>query len=378
MSLSDIDNTRAASQARASEPVIRTANVDISPDQLGVTSTHEHVLVDGSVWYRTRRPEDGRFEHVLVSADTLPDVRWDAFSFRDNLRLDSADAALNGLRRFREAGGQTVIDATTIGLRPQPEKVAEIAQRAGVNLVQGAGFYVHPSHSPEVCAAPLDDLEQILEREVTEGVAGSVILPGIFGEIGMSAPPTACERRVLRACARVAARWGMSVIIHVDGGGSFGPEHVDDCIAGGLPADRVICGHMDERLDSAYHREIARSGATLAFDTFGSELKYSGLFDHPSDTVRMRCVADLIEDGWERQLVLGHDVFVKAHLREFGGNGYEHLSARVLPVLQAEYGISAATVDQLMVHNPRRLLACNPPPRLQSPRGLASSVSIEK
>jgi phosphotriesterase-related protein len=338
---------------------------------------HEHVLVDASVWYRTRRPEDARFEQIPVSADTLADVRWHAFSFRDNLRLDSAEAALDGLRRFRVAGGQTVVDTTTIGLQPRPTEVADVARLAGVNVVQGAGFYVHPSHCPQVCAAGVDALEEFLERQLTAGVGDSGVLPGIFGEIGMSAPPEACERRVLRASARVAARWGMSVSIHVDGSGTFGTEHVEDCVGEGLPADRVICGHMDERLDAAYHRELAQAGATLAFDTFGSELKYSGLFDHPSDTVRMRWVADLIEAGWERQLVLGQDVFVKAHLRQFGGNGYEHLPARVLPTLEAEYGIPSATLEQLMLHNPRRLLACVPPPRPVPSQG-ASALSAGK
>jgi phosphotriesterase-related protein len=153
----------------------------------------------------------------------------------------------------------------------------------------------------------------------------------------------------------------MSVVIHVDGGGQFGTEHVEDCVGQGLPADRVICGHMDEHLDAAYHREIVKMGATVAFDTFGSELKFSGLFDHPSDIERMRYLAELIDGGWEGQIVLAHDVFLKAHLHGFGGNGYEHLLARVLPTLQARYGISPAVLDQLMVHNPRRHLACMPP-----------------
>jgi phosphotriesterase-related protein len=319
------------------------------------------VLLDAAVWYRVRRPEDKRFEFTPVNAETIADVRWHAYSFRDNLRLDDAHGAVDGLRRFRAAGGHTIVDLTTIGLSPRPETVASLARSAQVNVVQGAGFYVHASHGPEVCAASVDALEARLDHEVTAGVAGSRVLPGILGEIGMSAPPEECERRVLRAAARVAARWGMSVVVHVDGGGAFGPQHVEDCASEGLPAGRVICGHMDEHLDADYHRDLLRAGATLAFDTFGSELKFSGLLDHPSDATRMQRLAELLAEGWAHQIVLGHDVFVKAHLHEFGGNGYEHLLARVFPVLETGYGISPSVQDQLVVHNPRRHLTCTPP-----------------
>jgi phosphotriesterase-related protein len=364
----DLPAGPAAPGAQPRQPVIRTTGGDIDPQLLGPTSTHEHVLVDASVWYRIRRPEDKRFEFTPVSPETIADVRWHAYSFRDNLRLDDTKAARDGLRRFRAAGGHTIVDLTTVGLSPRPDAVAALAQSAQVNVIHGAGYYTHPSHSPDVCAAGIEALETSLDDQVTGGVAGSDILPGILGEIGMSAPPQECERTVLRAAARVAARWGMSVVVHVDGGGAFGRQHVADCAGQGLPPERVICGHMDEHIDAAYHRDLLREGATLAFDTFGSELKFSGLFDHPSDATRMRCLADLLEEGWAHQVVLGHDVFLKAHLHEFGGNGYEHLLARVLPTLEAAYGISPSALEQLLVDNPRRHLTCTPPDRCAAPR----------
>jgi phosphotriesterase-related protein len=82
----------------------------------------------------------------------------------------------------------------------------------------------------------------------------------------------------------------------------------------------------------------------------------------------MRCLAGLIADGYAGQMVLGHDVFLKAHLHEFGGNGYEHLLARVFPVLEAAFGISPSVLQQLMVGNPRRHLTCTPPTARAVPR----------
>lgn len=292
---------------------------------------------------------------------SIADVRWHAFSFLDNLVLDDQEEAVAELKAFRAAGGDLVVDLTSSGLNPDPKAVTRIAQAAGVRVVLGAGWYVHASHEPWVCRADVEELAAWFDRQATDGIAETGIRPGVFGEIGMSAPPESCERRVLRASARVAARYDMSVHIHVDNAGAFGPQHVKDCVAEGLPADRVVCGHMDERLDPDYHGEILDLGANLAFDTFGSDLRFSGLFTHPSDGERMRHVSAVLRAGHGDRILLGHDVFVKAHLHAFGGNGYDHLLARVGPALRTDFGLTDDEIDQLMVKNPRRLLACTPP-----------------
>jgi hypothetical protein len=89
---------------------------------------------------------------------------------------------------------------------------------------------------------------------------------------------------------------------------------------------------------------------------------------------------NFLNDGWEQQVVLGHDVFVKARLHGFSGSGYEHIAARALPMLQVEYGISPAMLDQLMMHNPRRHLTYNPParPNVRAGERTAAALPAEK
>ena len=72
-------------------------------------------------------------------------------------------------------------------------------------------------------------------------------------------------------------------------------------------------------------------------------------------------VAKLVHLGHAERIVLGHDVFVKAHLHAYGGNGYDHLFSRVIPELERTYGVDVGDIDQLLVSNPSRLLACSPP-----------------
>lgn len=348
--------------------VVRTTSGDIRPVELGVTSMHEHVLLDARVWYRVRAPEYEVFRDEPVTLDRLPALRWHAYSFLENLVLEDAALAARELASFSRAGGDAVVDLTSTGLGGDPRQVAAVGERAEVRIVIGTGYYTHASHDASTCQVDVEELEERIDAEVREGVRGSQVLPGVLGEMGMSAPPQECERRALRAAARVAARYGMSVHIHVDGGGDFAPQHLEDCLSEGLAPDRVVCGHMDERLDLDYHLRLLKEGANVAFDTFGSELHFSGLFSHPSDTTRMGRVVELIEKGFASQIVLGHDVFVKAHLHAFGGNGYDHLSARVLPTLRHEYGVPEGVIAQITVLNPRQLLTCRPPIPASGPR----------
>jgi phosphotriesterase-related protein len=65
----------------------------------------------------------------------------------------------------------------------------------------------------------------------------------------------------------------MSVIVHVTGGGLFGIQAIEDCADEGLSADRVILGHLDEHMDRPPRADLVGTGATIALDTWGSEVK---------------------------------------------------------------------------------------------------------
>ena len=54
--------------------------------------------------------------------------------------------------------------------------------------------------------------------------------------------------------------------------------------------------------------------------------------------------------------MLGCDAWIKAVATTYGGTGIEHLFLRVAPTLRSRYGIGQDAIDQMLVHNPRRLL----------------------
>ncbi len=62
------------------------------------------------------------------------------------------------------------------------------------------------------------------------------------------------------------------------------------------------------------------------------------------------------ENGFERQVLLSHDVATKHRLHAYGGLGYDHLITNVAPRL-VHRGLSEADVETLIVSNPARIYA---------------------
>jgi phosphotriesterase-related protein len=115
--------------------------------------------------------------------------------------------------------------------------------------------------------------------------------------------------------------------------------------------------HCDQLVEPEWHARIAERGVMLCFDTFGSEFTYdSDGSREPADTERIDCVRRLLDSGRAAQLLLSHDICSRLQLHHYRGPGYDHVPGTIVRRLRAE-GVSAADVDQMLVSNPRRLLA---------------------
>jgi len=333
---------------------IHTVLGPIEPDQLGPTNMHEHLLIDGRAWLDPPRedyPADRR-----VTLENLAFVRWNLLSLEDNLIMDDPELALAEVLPVKASGGSGIVDLTVIGLGRRPRDLQEIARRSGLHIMTGCGFYIHASHPDWVEQRSVEDLTELLVGELTGGIDDTGVIPALIGEIGTSSPVTDREWRVVTAAGRAGARMGAAVNIHLDPRGDHALAILDVLTGEGMRADRVIFSHLDEHLDWDYHLAVAQTGAVLEYDTFGSEFYFGALFKDPTDDERMQYVRRLVDAGFERQLVLSSDVWVKAQMRAYGGMGFDHVMRRIVPALRDAYGIPASALDTMLVDTPRRLL----------------------
>ena len=336
--------------------VVHTVRGPVAPEALGITMTHEHLWMDATPLLSVHGYAAG--ERPTWDAAVAVEARWNPGVHPDNYRLTDVDAAVMELAPFIAAGGGTIVELTPPALGRNVARVRDIAERAGIHVVQGTGHYLEATHEPWLADAGESAIARRLVADAVDGMDGTGIRAGIFGEIGTSNPVTQAERRVLRAAASAASETGRAISVHLHPWGHEGAAVLETLVfAGGKPA-RIVLGHLNTAIDRPDElRRFADRGAVLGFDLFG--------FDHsllgpgrwpPSDRDAATVIMSLIGAGYRDQIVLGQDIGVRTRYRRWGGWGYSHLLEHVVPMLR-ELGATDDDLAAMLVSTPARLLA---------------------
>ncbi|MBW2056670.1 MAG: phosphotriesterase-related protein [Deltaproteobacteria bacterium] len=339
---------------------IRTVLGDISPGELGITLMHEHLLCDLTCLFEPPPQVTARrLAGERVDIENLGVLHRNPFAIRDNLLLDDVELAAQEIKRFRWAGGNTVVEATCVGMGRDVAGLRRIAVETGLNIVAGCGYYVDSSHPPYLETRSVDEITAELVDEIEGGIEGTGIRPGIIGEIGTSQQITPTEEKVLRAAARAQAETGLPVSVHpyFRDGKWHALEILDILEAEGADPGRVIICHMDGNPDVEYGRSVARRGAYIEYDTFGKEYtRTDKSYELPKDTQRVKSIQYLAQEGFVDRILLSQDVCFKMDLHRYGGWGYDHILTNVLPMFHAA-GTGDDTLHRILEVNPAKALS---------------------
>jgi len=304
----------------------------VPAEALGITLMHEHLLFSlEAYWSPPPELPEPDIAVAPLSLDTLWWVRQHPVGSRPNLvQADPALAAAE-LARFIAAGGGTVVEVSSVGLQRDVRGLREIAERTGVNIVAGTGYYIGASHPPDLADRTVEDVEAEIVRDLTVGVDGTDIRAGVIGEIGTSEPLVPTEQLVLRAAARAQRRTGVAMVVHP------APQHrsaaaigewLDILEAEGAIPGRVVISHLEERLRDrpGDFATLAARGYVLSLDTWGNDNHYETRgFTIPCDAERIRLLARLVTEGLADHLVLAQDICFRHALTRYGGARYAHL-----------------------------------------------------
>jgi phosphotriesterase-related protein len=298
---------------------VMTVTGPVAAEELGFTLMHEHL-----------------FLNLMTDSWTL-----------NNLLNDPELAELE-VRRFKDAGGVTLVDQTNRGLEQDPLAVKAIAERTGLNVVLGCGWYREPYYQPYLYRAKTDQIAEEIVRDVAEGIDGTGVRAGIIGEIGAHFTwVSPVEERMFRAAARAHKRTGVTITTHSTIK-PVGLDQLDILAEEGVDLRRVVIGHAHSYPHFAYHAEIARRGAYISFDRMGTTVPFI-----LQRNVRM--IRQILDAGLIRHLLLSHDVCYRSDYVSYGGSGYDFISTG-LPGILREAGVSDEQFHQIMVENPRRAL----------------------
>ena len=344
---------------------VQTVLGPVSPDELGVTMMHEHVLSDLSKQYGTMETASARgFFETPVSIEILSRIRHYDAPNADNARLFDLDTAIEEVALYKRHGGGTIVELTSRGIARDPRGLAQVARATGVNLVMGASYYVAATHPADMAERSEEQIAEEVISDVTQGVGGTGVRSGIIGEIGCTWPLAEHEHRVLRASARAQRATGAALSIHPGRDEKAPMEIIEILDSAGADIGRIVMGHLDRTVFTHETlREIAQAGCYLEWDLFGIEESHYHLnpkVDMPSDAKRMNDIAWLLSQDYGRKVVVSHDVSVKSRLEKYGGHGYSYIAERIAPRM-LQRGYTEQEVERILVGNPRDVLTLAEP-----------------
>lgn len=333
-----------------------TVRGPVPVSELGPTQIHEHLHMDCRPILRIHGYPV--VSEAPLTLETAAEARWNPGGFPDNYHQTDSDQVVAELEPFLAAGGRTIVDVTPSHLSRDPGILQRIAERSGVQVIMGGGYYLAGSHPPGTAARTTEAIAGELIDEWRHGVGDTGIRPGIIGEIGTGNPVHPEEERVVRAAAWAHLETGLPISIHVHPWGFEGGYVLEVLESEGVDARRVILGHMNTAIGHPpYLLDLLDRGASLGFDLMGFDHSLIGLGKYPpSDFDVVARIADLAEQGFADQLFVSQDMGgVKTRLLAYGGWGYAHILDHIVPLLRSA-GWGDGEVENLMVANPARLL----------------------
>ena len=315
---------------------VRTVLGDIAPSELGVTYSHEHVVIDGG------RPVEMEPEFDLGDVDAMAE--------------EIAGAKALGLR--------SIVDAMPCDAGRSAVKLAELSRRTGVNIVAPTGLhhdrYYGPTHWSH--RVTTDALAELFVLDITDGIdeydyAGPVVhrtphRAGVIKVAGSEGGLSARDSRVMAAAAEAHARTGAPVLTHCEHG-TGALEQIQLLADLGVAPGHMALSHVDKVLDRGYHREILSTGAFAEFD---QSFRWA---DAPNGTLQL--IRWMAEDDLADRIVLGMDAARRRYYDVFGGSpGLTWLLAGFSAAMD-EGGIDETLRRRLFIDNPARVFAFDRP-----------------
>ena len=304
----------------------RTVLGDLDTEKMGFTMPHEHVLTDPKGGGTKATGEEGA-DHAL----NVPEI------------------SLAMCVEYKEAGGDTLVEATPKTWGRNTLGMVDISKASGVNLVACCGVICEEhGMDPATTGMSINDIADEMIHDITEGMDGTTSKAGWIKVGTAYMHITENEEKFIRAGARAATKTGVPLHAHTTNG-TMGIEITEILQDEGYNMERMIIAHVDRNPDLWYHREMLKTGVYLIYDGPGKAKYYP-------DTIRIDLLRQLVADGYEDKLMICNDMGRRSHHKVYGGGpGLPWIKERFLPRLINDEGFDEAVVHKFMYENPHRI-----------------------
>jgi len=313
-------------------PFVRTVTGDISPEQMGLTYSHEHIIID----------------------ESFPTIANKDFILNDISRITEE------LKTFYSLGGRTLVDTMPANCGRNVLKLAEVARNANVNIIAPTGIHLEIYYPPNHWRykLPEEEITELFIKDIVEGVdvndyAGPVVKrtahkAGLIKLATGDEPISAHQQKIFRCVVNAHKATGAPILTHTNAG-----KHAIDQVALfeklGADLNHIVLSHVDKNKDLGYHRELMQTHVYVEYD---SHFRWK---QTPEQNWTYQLMQKLLP-GYSSRIVVGMDMARNTYWKSYGGKpGLEFLLTTFKNDL-AKLGLSAY-YDQLLYRNPQQLFA---------------------
>jgi len=276
--------------------------------------------------------------------------------FRDYPELlgeNLMERVVDDLKKAKEGGVDTIVDATTIDLGRDINLLVEASGRSGVNIIACSGWWMD---IPRFFAGiSPDQLADVFTREVEVGISGTDVKAGILKAASDMAGVTAEGEVILRGVARAHHRTGVPIMVHSYSPGRVGEQQLAILKDEGVDLSRVKMDHSNDTTDVEYLIWLLEQGCYLGMD------RYPGR--NVSPLGRTKTMKALIDAGYADRICPSHDrlavhvmaatpMITEEERLRMNPHGFLYVKEAVFSLLR-ELGVSDEIVNTLCMKGPR-------------------------
>jgi phosphotriesterase-related protein len=310
---------------------IRTILGDIPVEEMGVTYSHEHIVIE-ECYVTLGHPE---------------------------FLLNDSDRIIAELKGLKELGCSTMVDTMPVNAGRNVLKSAAISKQVGINFIVPTGIhleiYYPESHwrfqytEDQLTRLFIDDIETGIDRfdyngpivDRTQHKAGLIKLA--TGDEAI----TKHQEKIFHAVVNAHKATGAPILTHTNNGNQAIAQAVlfDKS---GADLNHIVLSHVDRNKDIGYHMELMQMGISVEYD---SAFRWKGTDENWTYTLLEKLLP-----LFPQQITVGMDAAKNAYWKSYNGNpGLDYLLTTFREELNKRS--LGKYFDKLVIENPARIFS---------------------
>ena len=310
-------------------PFVRTVLGDIQPEEMGLTYSHEHIVIEEG-FTTLNNPEFILNDTKLISLE---------------------------LNEFHQLGGRTMVDTMPAACGRNVLKLAEVSGNTGVNIIVPTGLHSEIYYPPNHWRYHLsvDELTGLFIKDITDGideydyncpiVKRTKYKAGIIKLATGDEKITNHQHKIFEAVVNAHLETGAPILTHTNGG-KLAMAQVELFSKLGANLNHLVISHVDKHRDLTFHKDLLQTGVYVEYDShFRLKMK-----DDNWTYSLLENMLPLFPD----QIVIGMDMAKNIYWKSYGGKpGLIYLLNGFMEEIKLWGG--EKFIDKLFITNPAEL-----------------------